>query len=254
MGQLPIEQHILLLLEIAVLPLLCIRVWAAGLHKIYAFFFGYLVLEFFQALIPMVVPLRSLLYRDLFVCSQGLIVAFYVLVVMELYSKALRDLAGIAAVARRFLRIALVLGAVFSALLFRMEQNTGAITGYLFVFERTVMSILVIFLFLIAGFLVYYPVPLGRNVIAYLAGYSAYLLTTATVALINNVGYSWNRLLGGINMAVSLACFLLWLLVLTSQGERRRVVLGHQWNPGDEGRLLAQLEAINASLLRSSRK
>jgi hypothetical protein len=32
------------------------------------------------------------------------------------------------------------------------------------------------------------------------------------------------------------------------------VVVGHQWNPGDEQRLLAQLEAINSSLLRSGRK
>ena len=37
-------------------------------------------------------------------------------------------------------------------------------------------------------------------------------------------------------------------------GEIKRVVVGHQWNPGDEQRLLAQLDAINASLLRSGRK
>jgi hypothetical protein len=29
------------------------------------------------------------------------------------------------------------------------------------------------------------------------------------------------------------------------------LVVGHQWNPADENKLRAQLEAINASLLRA---
>jgi hypothetical protein len=254
MRQLPIEQQILLLVEIASLLTLCIRLWRDGLHRIYPYFFVYLVLELVQSLIPVLVPLQSRLYRDLFVTSQALIVAFDALVVLELYSVVLRNLAGIARITRRYVTITLFLAVVIAVLLLRLENNTATMTGYLFAFERTVMSSLVVFVLLISGFLVYYPVPLGRNVIAYMAGYAAFFLTATTATLINNLGYSWNRVLGSVNMGVFVACLMFWLLMLRPQGETKRVVVGHQWNPSDERRLLAQLEAINASLLRSGRK
>jgi hypothetical protein len=254
MRQLPIEQQALLFFELAAVLALCVRLWSAGLYRIYSYFFGYLLLEFLQALIPLLVPLDSRLYRDLFVVSQGLIVGFYALVVLELYSKTLGDLVGIATLARRYIRITLVLAIIIALLPFRLEKSAATMTGYLFAFERAVMSSLVVFILLLSGFLVYYPVPLGRNVIVYLIGYAVFFLTTATVAFINNLGYVWNRQLASANMAVSVACLVFWLFALSRQGESKRAVLGHQWNHGDERRLLAQLDAINASLLRSGRK
>jgi hypothetical protein len=254
MHLLPIEQQVLLLLEIAVLITLCWRLWRDQLQRIYPYFTVYLVLELIQTLIPVLVPLQTRAYRDLFVISQSLIVAFYALVVLELYSIILRDLAGIARVARRYVRITLILAVVIAVLPLPLERNTATMTGYLFAYERTVMLSLVVFLLLIVGFLLYYPVPLGRNVIVYMAGYAAFFLTATTVTLIQNLGYFWDRLLGGINMGVFVACLILWLLLLNKQGEEKRVVVGHKWNPGDDQRVLAQLAAINASLLRSARK
>jgi len=254
MRQLPIEQQILLILEIAALLILCVRMWMAGLHRVYVNFFRYLVLEFLQALIPLLVPLKSHLYRDLFVVSDGLIVAFEALVVLELYSVILRNLQGIASVARRYIKITLAL-AIFVALLpLTIEKTPNTLTGYLFIFERPILSSLIVFVLLICGFLVYYPVPLGRNVIVYLAGYAVYFPMIAAMAFLQNLGYFWNRQKSNVDMGVTLACLVFWLLALSRQGENKRVVVGHQWKPGDEQRLLAQLEAINASLLRSGRK
>jgi len=71
--------------------------------------------------------------------------------------------------------------------------------------------------------------------------------------LMQNLGHFWNRQKGNVDMGVSVACLMFWLFCLNRRGEIRRVVVGHQWNPGDEQRLLAQLDAINASLLRSVR-
>jgi hypothetical protein len=254
MHQLPIEQRILLLLEIAALLILCVRLFREGLHRIYPYFFLYLVLELLQTLIPFWVPLPSRAYRDLFVLSQTLIVVFYALVVLELYSVILRNREGIARIARRFIAVTLVLAILAATLLLRLERNTATMTGYLFAFERTVMLSLVLSVLLIGAFLVYYPVPLGRNVIVYMAGYAALFLTATTVTLIQNLGYFWDRLLGGVNMGVFVACLIFWLMMLNRQGENQRVVVGHQWNPSDEPRLIAQLDAINATLLRSGRK
>ena len=251
MHQLPIEQQILLIVEIVALLALCVRMWLAGLHRVYVNFFRYLVLELLQALIPLFVPLESPLYRDLFVASQALIVAFYALVVLELYSVILRNLAGIAGVARHYIKVTLVFAILVSLLPLWIEKTPNTLTGYLFIFERPILSSLVAFVLLISGFLVYYPVPLGRNVIAYLAGYAVYFPTIATMAFFQNLGYFWNRQKGNIDMGISVLCLTFWLMALNRQGEDKRVVVGHHWNPRDEQRLLAQLEAINASLLRS---
>ncbi len=254
MRQLPIEQQVLLTLQVAALLTLCVRMSLASLNRVYPYFFGYLVLELSQALIPMLVPIGSWLYRDLYVASQGLIVAFYALVVLELYSKVLLDLAGFAHLARRFIKVALVLAVVIALLPVRLEKDPATMTGYLFAYERTVMSILVVFIFLITGFLVYYPVPLGRNVVVYAAGYAVSFLTVTGVTLINNAGYFWNRPLSAIQMAVDLSCLVFWLFSLSRQGEKRRIVVGHQWDRGSDEEVLRQIERMNAALLRSRPK
>jgi hypothetical protein len=254
MHQLPVEQQILLVVQIVALATLCLRMWLAGLHRIYVYFFGYLVLELLQSLIPVLVPLDSRLYRDAFVASQAFIAAFYALVVLELYSKVLGDLTGIAAVARRYIQIILVLAIGIALLLLGLVKSRATLTGYLFTFERTVMASLVVFILLVTLFLVYYPVPLGRNTIAYLMGYAVYFLTRATATLVINLGHHWARELSSIEMTISVLCLIFWIIALNRKGETKRVVIGHQWNPADEQRLRAQLDAINASLLRSHGK
>ncbi len=254
MHQLPIEQQILLVAEIAALAMLCLRMWLAGLHRVYPYFFGYLVMELLQSLIPVLVPLDSRLYRDTYVASQALIVAFYALVVLELYSKVLGDLTGIAAVSRRYIQIILALAIGIALLLLGVAQSRATVTGYLITFERTVLASLVVFVLLVTLFLVYYPVPLGRNIIVYLMGYAIYFLSRSTVGLVIDLGHHWIRELSNVEMTVSVLCLTFWIFTLSREGETRRVVVGHRWNPADEQKLRAQLDAINASLLRTSGK
>jgi hypothetical protein len=254
MHQLPIEQQILLIVELVALAGLCVRMWLAGLHRVYGYFFGYLVLELLQSLIPVVVPLESRLYLDSYLVSQALITAFYVLVVMELYANVLRDLPGIAGIARRYIKIILVVAIVVALLPFAVQPAKNHPLGYVISFEQTVMLSLVLLVLLISAFLVYYPVPLGRNVIVYSMGYAVFFVTRASISLSVNLGHYWIRQLSSIEMAISVACLILWIVTLSRDGETKRVVVGHQWNPGDDRRLLAQLDAINASLLRSGRK
>ncbi len=94
MHQLPIEQQILLVAQIVALLALCAKMSWDGLYKIYVYFFGYLVVELLQALVPVFVPLDSRMYRDAYVVSQALVICFSILVVLELYSIVLRRSAG----------------------------------------------------------------------------------------------------------------------------------------------------------------
>jgi hypothetical protein len=254
MHQLPIEQQILLVAEIAALSILCLRMWLAGLHRVYVYFFGYLVLDLLQTLIPVLVPLESRLYRDLYVASQAFIVAFYALVVLELYSKVLRDLPGIARTTRRYIKVTLVLAIMIALLPLRLESANATLAGYFLFYERTVMLSLVVFMLLVTAFLVYYPVPLGRNVIVYSMGYAVFFVTRAMVALMTNLGRYWTRPVSSIAMAVSVLCLIFWIIALRRSGETKSVIVGHQWNPADEQKLRMQLDAINASLLRASGK
>jgi hypothetical protein len=116
------------------------------------------------------------------------------------------------------------------------------------------MTSLLVFILLITAFLVYYPVPLGRNVLVYLVGYAVYFVTNATTIFIRNLGHYWSRPISDVHMLVYFTCLVFWLFALSRSGETKSVVVGHQWNQSDEGRLLAQLEAINTSLLRSGKK
>jgi len=254
MYQLPIEQQVLLVLQGGGLAWLCLRLWLSGLHRIYVWFFAYLLLELLQILVPFVVPVNTLLYRDVFVSSEILVVCGYVLVVLELYSIILRGLVGIASLSRKYIKITLGIAIVASLLVLRLEKSQDTLTGYLFIFERTVVLSLAFFLLLIALFLAYYPVPLTRNAIVYLVGYAALFLAHATALFINNLGYYLDRLWGDSLMVVYALCIAFWLFNLNERGERRTVVLGHQWNRADEARLLSQLEAVNNNLLRTARK
>jgi hypothetical protein len=254
MRQLPIEQQILLVAQMVALLALSVRMSRDGLYKIYVYFFGYLVVELLQLLVPVFVPLDSRMYRDAYVASQALVICFSTLVVLELYSNVLRGLPGIGGVSRRFITVTLVLAVLISLLPLSLEKTPNTVTGYLFMLQRPVMTSLLVFILLIMGFLVYYPVPLGRNVLVYLLGYAVYFVTNSTAIFIRNLGHYWSRPISDVLMLVYFACLVFWLFALSRSGETKSLVVGHQWNPSDEGRLLAQLEAINASLLRSRRK
>jgi hypothetical protein len=254
MHQLPVEQQILLVAQIVALAALCARFVLDGLHKIYVYFFGYLVVELLQLLVPVFVPLVGNMYRDIYVVSQALVIIFSALVVLELYSVVLHGLSGIEGVSRRYIKITLVLAILISLLPLLFEKTPDTVTGYLFTFQRPIMSSLLVFILLITAFLVYYPIPLGRNVLVYLMGYAVYFVTNATTIFVRNLGHYWTRPISDIHMGVYFTCLVFWLFALNQRGESKSVVVGHQWNPADEERLRWQLEAINASLLRTGRK
>lgn len=219
------------------------------------FFFSYLLAIFLQTCVPFIVPFDSLLYRNTWLVTESLIVCFYVLVVLELYSIILEGLAGIAALSRRYIQAALGFAILASMLLLGLEKTqSGLLTRFFFTFERAIVFSLVLFVLLLTAFLVYYPVPLKRNIIVYSIGYAVYFLAKASSIFVLNLGYYWTRIFSNVWLATSLCCLTFWLFALSRRGETKTVTLGHQWNVEDEQKLLAQLRAINTSLTRSARK
>jgi hypothetical protein len=126
---------------------------------------------------------------------------------------------------------------------------------YFTVIERGVSFSLVIFLLLITGFLVSYPVPLSRNVIVHSMVWSLYFLSVTMGFLVRNV--TGHQVMAGVNLAlsaVSLACLVAWIVALSPAGESRTIVLRYLWRPEQQRRLMDQLAAINSTLLRTARR
>ena len=175
--------------------------------------------------------------------------------VLELYTNILRDLPGIASVARRYIKTALALAVFISLMLVGIEREPSTVPQYFLVCDRVVISSLVFFILSALMFLVYYPVPLSRNVVIYSLGLAPYLLIKAATFFVDNLRYySWYREVNIVMVGASTGCLLFWLFALNKQGETKAIVVGHQWNPSDERRLLSQLQHINDSLLRVAKK
>jgi hypothetical protein len=229
---------------------LLVRFVASGLQRTYRFFFIYMIVMAGQDLVPMFARRGTNLYGYSFIATEGVIVLLYALIVLELYSLVLRDLPGIASVSRRYIKVALAIAILISLTLLQFEQVPRSYMARFFTFESTIVSSLVLFVFLITGFLVYYPIPLSRNVIFYSIGYAFYFTSKALALFLRNTGHQWDALFSFCLMAVSTASLIFWIVSLSSEGEKKTIVIGHKWNREDEERVMQQLDAINRSLMR----
>jgi hypothetical protein len=244
-------EDLLLYVQQAALAGLLIRFVASGLQRTYRFFFLYLIVLAVQNLVPVLTVWSSNLYASCFLVTEGVIVLFYALIVLELYSLVLRELPGIASVSRRYIKLALAVAIMVSLALLQFEQLPGTYMARFSTFESTIVSSLVLFVFLITGFLVYYPIPLNRNVIFYSIGYAFYFASKALALFLLNTGRDWDPLVSFVLIAVSTTCLIFWIFSLSRVGEQKTIVIGHRWNQKDEQRVIEQLDAINRSLMRA---
>jgi hypothetical protein len=256
MLQLPLDQLVLDVAQLALLIILIVRLWLAGLQRVYPFFFTYLVAELLQILLLSAIPnsRHGHAYRYFWVASEGIIDCCYALIVVELYRVVLRDLPGIATISRRYVTITVAVATLGSLLLLRLEETPGNFVSTFFVIERAIVFSLVVFILLVSAFLAYYPVPLNRNVVIYSVGYAVYFLTKATALFVRTLGHHVAPQISTVLMAVSSVCLLFWALTLNRRGEMRAVVVGHKWKLEDEARLLSKLKAINANLVSAGKK
>jgi hypothetical protein len=253
MHLLPLEEFLSALQTIALIGL-CIRMWQAGLQRVYVYFFSYLLLMLFESAVLALVGYGTVAYGYVWMATEVLALCFYTLIVLECYATVLRDLGGIASISRRYIKITLGVAIVAAVLLLGLERTPKTVFGYFYALDRTVVSSLLVFVLLITIFLAYYPVPLSRNVIVYSVGYAVYFLTKATALFARNISHEWQPQISVILLTVSTACLVFWWLALSRKGQTTTVVIGHKWHSGDEARLLSQLKAINTSLSRAARK
>ncbi|HEY6391759.1 MAG TPA: hypothetical protein VIX89_10805 [Bryobacteraceae bacterium] len=254
MHRFPPEQIVLLILQASILLGLVFRLWATELFRKYPCFFGYLLVVSVQTVIGPFFSFDSAGYRYWWLVTQALLTFFCALIVLEMYALVLRDLTGLASRSRRYLKISMGVAIFGSLLLLLLEKTPHDIfNGYVMI-DRVLVTSLLIFVLLLTAFLVYYPIPINRNLVVYSIGYVIYFLPKAGGLLVVNISHAWYRQVGIVTVTASTVSVLLWLVGLSRRGEKKTWVIGHPWNPEDHEKVLKQLKAINEKLLRKGKE
>jgi hypothetical protein len=246
-------------LTLAAMVFACARLLHFGMHRRYRAFFLFLVYSSARSALLLALDVRSDLYMQVWLVTEPLRWVLWILLVLELYSLILERHRGLLTVGRWAL-----LGAVSVALLstvFSLMPDSSAgfaqsrIIGFYLVVQRALMVSLLVFLLLVLWFLSRYPVELSRNVIIHSVVYASYFVSSSLAFLLRStLGYEVARPVNLSLMGITLACGLVWAFCITPAGEKASRKSRPDWAPGDERRLLEQLDALNASLLRATRK
>jgi hypothetical protein len=235
-----------------------VRLVVSGLHRRYKVLFSFLVFLVLQGAALLFLDNTSQLYLKIWVSSEPILWLFEILVVRELYKLILEKHKGLYTLGRWAMNASVAVSVILSvlSLLPRITPATpqsSRIIGVILAMERGVDMSLALFILLMLLFLSLCPVPLSRNIVIHAAVYSLFFLSnTLGILLRVIVGLRVNNQVNLFLMGISSVCTLAWLLLLSAKGEEVRVNL--PWISADhEERILHQLDALNATLLRASR-
>ena len=237
--------------------LVAAKLYRTGLYRRYRIFFCYFIFRVVNGIWPLCLNVHSETYLHLWVISEPLTWMFYVGVVLELYKLVLERHRGLYTLGRwaLYFGMALSVGLSVLSLFLRIKPaQRSRILPYIVPADRGVTLCLAIFLLLMLFLLSRYPVPLSRNVILHASLYTVFFLSnTLGIILFSVFGIGlYNSISTGL-MVVSCACVYSWLFFLSPKGEEVRMNILH-FGPEHEERLLYQLDSLNTTLLRASRK
>jgi hypothetical protein len=158
---------------------------------------------------------------------------------------------------RKALTWALMISAVisFSTLLLDLQRrNTDSAMLFNFMLlERLIMTSLLVLVLCLIAFLSYFPVPLPQNGRVHACVFATFFAVRTALLFVRTwFGPDTVAVLNIVAYLVMIGCLIAWAWLLSPQGE----VVPHRTRPSTESeeRLLAQLDALNETLLRSARK
>ena len=239
--------------------LLALKLFTSGLYGRYRFFFIYLILRVPYITCALFLDVKSSLYQKYFMVWAPLFLLLYILSVVELYGLVLERHKGLYTWGRWAMYFATAVSVTISmlSLLPRITPampQRSRIAGYVYATERGVDFSLAIFILLILFLLSRFPVPLSRNVVVHAAIYSIFFLSNTLGLLLYTVfGLQLKNEVNVLFTGTSSACVVAWFLLLNAKGEEVRVST-LRFGRADQERILLQLNALNDTLLKASRK
>jgi hypothetical protein len=220
-------------------------------------FFAFLVFRFVEGVWALTLDIRSDLYMYTWTLTRPVFWAFYILVVVEFSKFVLLSYKGLYTVFRTGMLVSVAVGTVVSGLTLIPKitpalPQKSRILWLLMSTERGIEFALAVFILLLLLIISRYPVALSRNVRAHAVIYSAFFTADAMGLIVRTFfGLKFSTEVSIISSVVEASALICWLLVLSPAGE---IVVKTEASVSRarEERLLAQLDAINTTLLRVS--
>jgi len=238
----------------------CVRLYTSSLARKYRYFFAYLVFSIFQSGVSLTLDVRSPLYLKLWILMEPVLWAFYVLVVLELYSLVLERYKGLYTLVSWTLYASIAIALMRSAASLFHQLGTSStrqksfLLPYYFAIERGVVFSLLVFLFLILVVLTRFPVHLSRNVVVHCIVYSTFFLSNTLGLFLRSVlGLTVSSWLSAVQLGITALSVLVWAVFLDQKGETRLVTISGL-GPEQEERILNQLSALNSTVLGAAQK
>ena len=256
MLSLPVVEDILWCFNTLSLAAVACRMAGTGLHRIYRGFFVYLLFCVLRSCLLRLPNLSQTAYGWTWLFTGPPMLILFGYATFELSSIAFRDFCGLASFGRKTLwaGLAICLVASVATLVVDMSQSRGDFPLLLAanLARRAVYSTLTLYLLLLVGFLLWFPVPVTRNLLLHTVLLFLFALTgTALLFVRNLLGPSVIPLVSFALLAGNTICLAGWL-GFTRAGEYRPAGMRPHWRPETERHMLDQLSALNASLARSA--
>ena len=246
---------------------LIIRLLALRLHSVYRVFCAFLIVDLFSSLAFLVekfvhLPLD---YRLTWMTLRPAIWILCLWMVYALLDAMLANLPGILRISRKLLNFAFLAALILAFFTGLPEYYASSLSGSssalargvgaTFVIERVIFMAAVLVLLAILAFILWFPVQMPRNLAVFSVGFVVYFSTITALLLMNTYWPGTDlRLVSDIATFTLAGCYTYWLIFINHAGETRPVRMGHSWGPAEQQRLIGELEAMNAALLRASRR
>jgi hypothetical protein len=196
-----------------------IRALVSNWYRQYGFFFAYLACVFFQDLIFGVIYLDAQrYYAPIYWSAEFLSIALGCGVTWEVFRRALKHCPGAGRMARSVFAFALV--AAVSKIAVNVWTGISLWPGTMIELERNMRAIQAVFFVGLALLVVYYGIPIGRNLTGILFGYGVFISTSVlNLTLRAFFGSSFQAIWANLQPPCYLAVLVIWSISLWNYQE-----------------------------------
>ena len=239
--------------------ILLLKMWREKLHVEYRFLAMYLAWSALGALVLLPIPRDEMRYFYIFASFRFVEWILDVLITLDLVTLITKRYAGITSVARIAVSVCVAIATAGALLSAMIDLSSVRWQSYILkisqLVDRTISFSVLTFLGLMLIFLLWFPVKLSRNTVAYAAGFMImFALRFSGLLLSNLLGQASNQPISAAQVGLFDVLLIYWTVKITVRNETAETVVGHAWDRTSERRLVSQLESINQSLLRSRSK
>lgn len=233
--------------------LVIVRAVRHGIARRYWALVLFLAVSVLRSILLASVPFNTNLYAEAYLYTLPLLYGSYICLVLEIYDHAFEHLRGIALLGRWFIVGTLVAGAVFAAATTLMTHDSAReqfpLLGLVFRLELISLKTLVVFLLLVCGVLIWFPIPQRRNVLLIGFGSTALFITLAAPLVVRGLNpTAWTRIASTSALYAHAICMAVWALTLQPLARDVARLRPISTSAEREALITAQLNSVNRAL------